>query len=163
MRKVILGQEYGLSVMFFPLYFAVREILWGIKGELFSLSLSLSLYASTFHSLSLSMPISLNYLSFLLPFTSLSLSIFLSLFSLSFSLAYLMDVFVLVFKILPIPPFFVQDDSSVKEYVIYRFPYIRYLQLSWNVKKSIWNISKIFKKINDHNCNTKSQKFLRCL
>ena len=77
----------SLSVRpFFTLYFNVRKILRGIKGEIFSfslsspssclsLSLSLSLYPSPFH-------------------LSLSFSI-----SLSFSLAYLLDVFVLVHNI----------------------------------------------------------------
>ena len=63
----------------FTLYFAVREILQGIKQES---SLSLNLLPFT---LSLCLFLSLSF-----PFTSLSVL------SLSFSLAYLMDVYVLV-------------------------------------------------------------------
>ena len=90
-----------LSKMFidtFKLYFAVREILRGIKEEIFSFSLSptfhsLSLYASPFHSLSLSIPLpfTLSLISHSLSlsfYLSLSLSFYLSL-SLSFSLSLL--------------------------------------------------------------------------
>ena len=93
------------------LYFAVWEISQGIKGKIFSfslsspfhslsiyISLSLFLYPSPFH---LSLPLSIPFTSLSFSYLPLSLSFYLSfsLFSVSFSLAYLMDVFVIVHNI----------------------------------------------------------------
>ena len=63
------------------IYFAVREILRGIKGKIFSFSLS-----SPFHSLSLSMPLPLTLYLSLTPLSLISLSHILSVSLLSLSL-----------------------------------------------------------------------------
>ena len=102
LRKVILrirlsSKAFWCCFLIRPLfthYFAIREILRGIKGEIFS--------PSIFFPLSLLLSFSLSFLLFfslslLLSFFSLSPS--LSPFYLYYSLAYLMDVFVLVHNI----------------------------------------------------------------